>query len=81
MPLRALLRNFCIRKPTPKSLDMALAQVYQIKAEIAQAFYQLGVTYCAIGNAPKTDEALRQADRLLNEVEAVQKIEQALRHL
>ncbi|MGG6267405.1 hypothetical protein ACQ4M3_38595 [Leptolyngbya sp. AN03gr2] len=58
---------------------MALAQVYQIKAEIAQAFYQLGVTYYSIGDATKTSETLRQADRLLNEVEAVQKIEQALR--
>jgi len=58
---------------------MALAQVYQIKTEIAQAFYQLGVTYYAIGDATKTSETLRQADRLLNEVEAVQKIEQALR--
>lgn len=60
---------------------MALAQVYQIKAEIAQAFYQLGVTYQAIGNATKTRETFSQADRLLNEVEAVQKIEQALRQL
>ncbi|BAU12441.1 hypothetical protein LEP3755_29700 [Leptolyngbya sp. NIES-3755] len=58
---------------------MALAQVYQIKTEIAQAFYQLGVTYSAIGDATKTSETLRQADQLLNEVEAVQKIEQALR--
>lgn len=58
---------------------MALVQVYQIKAEIAQAFYQLGVTYSAIGDAGKTSETLRQADRLLSEVEAVQKIEQALR--
>jgi hypothetical protein len=60
---------------------MALAQVYQIKAEIAQAFYQLGVTYHAIGDVTKTSETLRQADQLLNEVEAVQKIEQALRQL
>jgi hypothetical protein len=59
---------------------MALAKVYQIKSEIAQAFYQLGVTYCAIGNASKTSEALHLADRLLNEVEAVQKIEQAFHH-
>ncbi|GAP93598.1 hypothetical protein [Leptolyngbya sp. NIES-2104] len=60
---------------------MALAQVYQIKAEIAQAFYQLGVTYYAIGDAAKTSETLRQADQLLSEVEAVQKIEQALRQI
>lgn len=59
---------------------MALAQVYQLKIEVAQAFYQLGVTYHAIGNAPKTCETLRQADRLLSEVEAVQKIEQVFRH-
>ncbi|MBE9012427.1 hypothetical protein IQ250_19705 [Pseudanabaenaceae cyanobacterium LEGE 13415] len=58
---------------------MALTQVYKMKAEIAQAFYQLGVTYYAIGDATRTSETLRQADRLLSEVEAVQKIEQALR--
>ncbi|MCU0548749.1 MAG: hypothetical protein MUC48_05320 [Leptolyngbya sp. Prado105] len=60
---------------------MALAKVYQLKTEVAQAFYQLGVTYSAIGNARKTSETLRQADLLLNEVEAIQKIEQAFRHL
>lgn len=54
---------------------MALAQVYQIKAEIAQVFYQLGATYYAIGDATKTSETLSQTDRLL---ETVQKIEQAL---
>jgi hypothetical protein len=59
---------------------MALAKVYQLKTEVAQAFYQLGITYYAIGNASKTCETLRQADRLLNEVEAVQKIEQAFHH-
>ncbi|MBW4440638.1 MAG: hypothetical protein KME10_05240 [Plectolyngbya sp. WJT66-NPBG17] len=60
---------------------MPLAQVYQIKAEIAQAFFQLGVTYSAIGNTTKTGEMLCQADQLLSEVEAVRKIEQALRQL
>lgn len=58
---------------------MPLVKVYQLKAELAQAFYQLGVTYHAIGNTEKTKETLEQADRLLQEVEAVQKIEQAFR--
>lgn len=58
---------------------MALAKIYQLKTELAQAFYQLGVTYHVLGNVPKTSEPLDQAERLLQEVEAVQKIEQAFR--
>lgn len=60
-------------------LQMTLTQTYQLKADVAQAYYQLGRTYYAIGNIGKACETLRQADRILTEVEAVCKIEQAFR--
>ena len=57
----------------------ALSHVYQLKAGVAQAYYQLGRTYNTIGDVRKGSQTFRQADRLLNEVEAIQRIEQVFR--
>lgn len=59
----------------------ALTHVYQLKAGVAQAYYQLGMTYNSIGDFRRSSQTFRKADRLLNEVEAIQKIEQAFRQV
>lgn len=63
------------------SKKTALLQVYAAKADLARAYYQLGVTYRAIGNLQRSEESLKQADLLLREIETVKKIQQALAHL
>ncbi|MCY7321317.1 MAG: hypothetical protein LH660_05825 [Phormidesmis sp. CAN_BIN36] len=55
-----------------------LAAVYSAKLEAARGYYELGKTYHAIGNPEKSHETFQAVDRLLNELEAIQKIEQAL---
>jgi hypothetical protein len=63
------------------SKKTALLHVYAAKADLARTYYQLGVTYHAIGNVNRSQESLQQADRLLSELEAVKQIEQTLGHL
>ena len=55
-----------------------LSAVYSAKLKTARGYYELGKTYQAIGNSEKSQEVFQAVDRLLNELEAVQKIEQAL---
>ena len=56
----------------------SLSAIHQAKLEIARGYYELGKTYQAIGSLEKSHETLQAVDRLLNELEAIQKIEQAL---
>ncbi len=78
---RAIVDRYqaCIPEMQP-SRQTALAHVFAIKADLARAYYELGMTYRAVGNLRKSQESLQQVDRLLNEIEAVRKIEQALSH-
>jgi hypothetical protein len=63
------------------SRKTALTQVLVIKADLARAYFELGMTYRAVGNLRKSQESLQQVDRLLNELETVRKIEEALSHV
>lgn len=62
---------------TPRDLQKTrLAAVHRAKLEIARGYYELGKTYQKIGNLEKSHETFQAVDRLLNELEAIQKIEQ-----
>jgi hypothetical protein len=63
------------------SRKTALTQVFAVKADLARAYFELGMTYRAVGNLRKSQESLQQVDRLLNELEIVRKIEEALSHV
>ncbi len=63
---------------TPCDLQKTrLSAVYRAKLEIARGYHELGRTYQKLGNLEKSHETFQVVGRLLNELEAIQKIEQA----
>lgn len=76
---RDRFKNYIQPSNTPCDLRKTrLSAIYRAKLKAARGYYELGKTYQAIGSPEKSHETFRAVDRLLNELEAIQKIEQAL---